>query len=102
MAELLERVSSRELSEWQCYFELEGPVGEQRADWRAGMLASVIANVNRDPDKRPDPFIPAEFMPTFGDDVSTVDQQRALSMAHMLAARLGGTITVGDGDAGTE
>jgi hypothetical protein len=33
----------------------------ERQDWRAAMLASVIANVNRGPDT--EPFQPIDFMP---------------------------------------
>jgi len=34
-----------------------------RQDWRAALVASVIANVNRDPNKG-EPFSPEDFMPT--------------------------------------
>jgi hypothetical protein len=44
------------------YASLE-PFGEERADVRAGIIAAVIANANRDRKKRPDPFTPADFMP---------------------------------------
>lgn len=52
-----------DLMEWVAYSELE-PFGEERADWRSGMVASVVANVNRDP-KRGRPFQPKDFMPQF-------------------------------------
>jgi hypothetical protein len=39
------------------------PFGEERADVRAGIIASVIANVNRDRKKRPEPFSVQDFMP---------------------------------------
>ena len=48
VAELLSRTTSRELSEWMVYYELE-PFGEERADLRAGIVASTVANVNRAP-----------------------------------------------------
>lgn len=59
--ELLERVDSRELSEWMIYFEME-PWGTDVEDWRAGMVASTIANVNRDPKKQIKPYDPEDFM----------------------------------------
>lgn len=60
--ELLRRISSRELTEWMIYYRLE-PFG-QDVDWlRAGVIASTIANVNRDPKKQPRPFEPADFIP---------------------------------------
>lgn len=37
---------------------------QERADFRAGIVAATIANVNRDRKKRPRPFTPADFMPT--------------------------------------
>lgn len=52
----------REFVEWQAYYMME-PWDETRADWRAGMLAAVIANVNRD--KKTPPRKPEEFMPGF-------------------------------------
>ena len=36
---------------------------DRRADYRAALVASVLANVNRDPKKRAEPFTPFEFMP---------------------------------------
>jgi hypothetical protein len=36
---------------------------ERAADLRAGIVASTIANVNRDPKKKPDAYQPADFMP---------------------------------------
>ena len=55
-------MSSRELSEWMAFFSLE-PWGADIEDWRFAMLASVIANVNRDPKKRKKPYKPSDFMP---------------------------------------
>ncbi len=42
------------------YFRLE-PWDEQRADLRAAIIASTIANVHRPKDRRP--FRPKDFMP---------------------------------------
>lgn len=63
VAELSQRMDSRELSEWMAYFGIE-PFGEERADLRAGIVASTIANVNRG--KNTNPFAPKDFMPNFG------------------------------------
>lgn len=60
MEELLGRMSSLELSEWMAYATLE-PFGEERADLRAGIVASVIANTARKPNTKP--FQPYDFMP---------------------------------------
>lgn len=47
------------------YYELE-PFGEERADLRAGIVASTVANVNRDAKKQKKPFAAQDFMPKFG------------------------------------
>lgn len=60
--ELLARIDSQELSEWQIFFGLE-PWGTEVEDWRAGMVAAIIANVNRDEKKQKKPFEPKDFMP---------------------------------------
>lgn len=59
-----QKISSREFTEWIAYYQLE-PFGEERADLRMGIIASLIANSNRDPKKRKKPFEPKDFMPLF-------------------------------------
>lgn len=78
--ELLARVSSRELSEWIAYSNLE-PWGEKRADLRAGIVASTVANTARDRKKRGKPFSPAEFMPDFDakEQKQTMEQQQEIA-----------------------
>lgn len=56
-------IGHAEYMEWRAYYQIE-PWDETRADWRAGMIASVIANVNRGKDQRA--YKPDEFMPRFG------------------------------------
>ena len=36
---------------------------QYRADFRAGMVCSLIANVYRDAKRKPEPFTPEDFMP---------------------------------------
>ena len=72
VAELGERMSSRELSEWMAYSTLE-PFGEERADLRSGIVAATIANVHRDPAKS-GPIAPSVFMPQFADDTDETDE----------------------------
>jgi hypothetical protein len=60
-SELLSRTTVREREEWAAYFDVE-PWGEERADLRAGIIASTVANVNRG---RRKPFKPSDFMPEF-------------------------------------
>jgi len=60
--ELLSRVSSRELAEWMAFYQLE-PWGTETEDWRAGLIASTVANANRDQKRRRRPYEPQDFMP---------------------------------------
>jgi len=55
-------MSAREFSEWQAYYHLE-PRTETRGDYLFGMIASILANVNRDRKKRSDPFRWFDFIP---------------------------------------
>jgi hypothetical protein len=41
------------------------PFGDAREDLRMGIVASVIANANRDPKKQKRPFTPKDFMVDF-------------------------------------
>ncbi len=59
---MLSRMSAAELDEWMLYARIE-PFGEERADLRMGILASLIANVNRA--KGADAFTPSDFIPVF-------------------------------------
>ena len=55
-------IDSREFAEWLAFDRVE-PQGEFRADLRAGIIAAVIANVNRG--RGTPAFKPADFMPDF-------------------------------------
>ena len=41
------------------------PFGGERGDLQAGIVASTVANVNRDPKKKRKPYEPGDFMPEF-------------------------------------
>ena len=73
----VEEFSSRDVAEWMAYASIE-PFGEERADLRAGIIASVIANVNRDPKKRATPFTPQDFMPFVERESAPDDMSRKL------------------------
>lgn len=60
-------ISAEELTEWMALYRLE-PWGEERGDMRAALIASIIANVNRDPKKRPQPYELKDFMLKFEPD----------------------------------
>lgn len=55
-------MSARRFAEWQAYAQLE-PFGPPAAFWQAAMIASIMANVNRDPKKQAKAYQPEDFMP---------------------------------------
>lgn len=66
---------------------------QTRADWRAALGASVLAEVNRDRKKRSDPYTVANFMPEFGlraneDEGQTPEQM--LTIVEIFNAAFGG------------
>jgi len=66
-----------EFKEWLAYMRIN-PFGEERADLRAGIVASTIANVNRGKGQRA--FNPSDFMPDFDRTPKrqTLAQQKAV------------------------
>lgn len=87
---LAARLGTRRILEWMRYERLE-PWGEQRADLRSAIIAATLANVHRDPRRRPQPFTPADFMPRFGEPPrpkrQSLDEMRAVLMAAAAAAQ---------------
>ncbi len=49
-------MSPEEWVAWRAVDAVLGPIGSERADRHAALVASVIANVNRDATKRREPF----------------------------------------------
>ena len=84
--EVLEKHNSRELTEWSIYLHIE-PHGEERADLRAGIVASTVANANRK--KGSKAFKATDFMPKFDEQEQSIEQQKAAAEALILA--FGGT-----------
>lgn len=92
VGELLARISSEELTEWMAFSDLE-PFGDERADVRSGIVAATIANANRDPKRKREPFTPRDFMPRFGKGQSPKTEQRwqdQLKVVRQWHAALGG------------
>jgi hypothetical protein len=85
---LLARISSRELTEWEAFEQVEGPIGDRRIDQLFGMLASVVANVNRA--KRQKPYSAEQFIPKWDrkarperkPEMDGHDMLRAVKRAH--------------------
>lgn len=61
MEELHETLSTRSYRKWARYW-YEEPWGVWRDNAHAGQIAAMIANVNRDPTKKPDAYSFADFM----------------------------------------
>lgn len=86
-----EEIDAAEFVEWCAYYALE-PWGQERADLRAGIIASVVANVA--PGRAKKAFTPQDFMPRYdapvrGKQMSSSDIQ-AVFRVHTLLA--GGTL----------
>lgn len=87
---MLARMPSRLFSEWMAYAQLE-PFGEGRADLRAGIVASVIANRWRGEDEReykPEDFVAMPELPKEAEPVQSWQHQ--LLLVEMLNAAFGG------------
>jgi hypothetical protein len=84
--ELEERISNRGFMEYMALASIE-PFGEDAADLRAGIIASVIANANRDRKKRAQPFTPLDFMP-FAERSQTELSSAKPVDAHALSAQI--------------
>lgn len=85
-SEVLSKHTSKEMTEWAAFLQLE-PHGEDRADLRAGIVASTIANANRKKGTRA--FKPSDFMPDFDKREQTLEEQKTAAEAMLLA--FGGT-----------
>lgn len=64
---MLDRMSAREFAAWVVFDRQVEPIGDRRADLRAGGIAATIANVFRDEKKKREPFTPEECALTFRD-----------------------------------
>jgi hypothetical protein len=62
--ELLDTMSATELADWAAYYAVE-PWGSEAAFLRTGIVTALIANTNRDSKRKPEPFVPSDFIPDF-------------------------------------
>jgi hypothetical protein len=99
VGELLARIDSRELTAWMAYERVAGPLGPERADMQAAIIASTIANANRG--KRGRAFKPEDFIPKW-DQIRPQQQteQDHLRLVQALNRAMGGRTGVSRGDAG--
>ncbi len=68
----------------------------KRQDYHAALICAVLANINRDPQKKPDPFTPADFMPSLAVPEKE-EEGEALDHILKLAGDLGAEVIVNDG-----
>jgi hypothetical protein len=78
--EMLARMSSKEITEWMIFYELE-PFGSEASYLGHAITSSVVANVNKTKGK---PSKPEDFMPKFGRKQRQTDGQM-LGLAKALA-----------------
>jgi hypothetical protein len=62
---MLNRMPARLLNEWLEYNSIE-PFGGHLPDLRAGVLASLLANIHRDDKQQREPYQPGDFFPWLG------------------------------------
>jgi len=86
VAELLKRISSREITEWMAFSQLE-PFGADAQYVGHAITASTIANVNRG--ENTPAYSAADFMPKFGTkDTQTVEDM--IQTAEVITHAFGG------------
>lgn len=85
VGELLARTSSHELSEWSAYEREYGPLGPERGDWQAALVAhTTAAMLSGDKGRRPKI---ADFVLRWGGRRRQTGQEQ-LNIFRALASRL--------------
>ena len=64
---MLTRMPAALLAEWMAFNQVEPVSLGYRGDVQAGIVASLIANVNRDVKSRKEPYEAEDFMPRYGE-----------------------------------
>ncbi len=93
--ELRSRVDFREFLEWEIYERVE-PFQCDRVDYAGALLAAILANVNRDPEKRKQPYQVTDFLPPWQLDRDDGEPERmsaeeTVAAVKALHAALGGS-----------
>jgi hypothetical protein len=81
VAELEATMSGAEFMEWIAHYQRE-PWGDFRIDLAGARITALLANVNRDTKKRPQPFSIADFMPFI--EQPTPAQKLRSSLLHLV------------------
>lgn len=61
MAEWEAVISENELTEWMTFYAKE-PFGDRRSDIQSAQICALLANINRNPKKRSQPYRIGEYM----------------------------------------
>lgn len=86
---MLSQMSAHDIAEYQALELVDGPIGESRADLRAGILASAFVNHSMSPPK--EPSRPLDFMPfARGKSRQPIRLASAVEHAKLLAQTLFG------------
>lgn len=83
-------MTSAAFAEMQAFQRLEGPLGPERDDWRVAMIASVVANANRDGKKHPKAYEPKDFIPDWPAAYGLERRRDPLEVAAKVKATLRG------------
>lgn len=86
VAELLARISSKELTEWMAFSQIE-PFGADTSYLGHAITASTVANVNRQKGKKP--HKPEDFMPKF-EKKKEQSTESMVAFAAYMTASMGG------------
>jgi len=87
-------MSSKEFSQWMAFSSVE-PIGDERADLRAALITSVLANINRNPETKPEPFTLSDFLFDFWkvaeEEPEGSGWESQLALIEMINCALGGS-----------
>lgn len=85
---MLSQMSALDIAEYQALESIDGPMGEMRADLRAGIVASALVNHSMSPPKTPTK--PLDFMPFARKTRPPIQLGNAVEHAKLLAQSLFG------------
>jgi hypothetical protein len=83
---MLAELSPSELGMWAAMWTID-PWGKERDELGFGVVASTIANVNRDSKKKATPFVPKDFMPYLLSDQSARNKDVAKRIREVMGAK---------------
>lgn len=84
-------LSAREFNEWLAFERVQGPWGDERADYHQAAVVQVLMNIHRDRKAHPQPFTTADAMLMF--DTEDQDPDEMLQVAAEMTVAAGGRDT---------